>query len=55
MQTRKHPRTMQEAFGPYTDNRIEEPPRPMDWQDKVVLTACIFGAVGCFIAIVWGR
>ena len=24
MQTRKYPRTMQEAFGPYTSNRIEE-------------------------------
>ena len=24
MQTRKYPRTMQEAFGPYTSNQIEE-------------------------------
>lgn len=24
MQTRKYPRTMQEAFGPYTDNQIHE-------------------------------
>ena len=24
MQTRKYPRTMQEAFGPYTSNHIEE-------------------------------
>lgn len=24
MQTRKHPRTLQEAFGPYTDHRIAD-------------------------------
>lgn len=33
--TRRHPRTMQEAFGPYTDHRIHEPVqrRPLTiWQ-----------------------
>lgn len=40
MNTRKHPRTMQEAFGPYTSHGISETKYPMAWQDKVVLTAC---------------
>lgn len=46
MQTRKYPRTLQEAFGPYTDHRIVEPTRPFDWQDKVVLA---FSAIGAFV------
>ena len=25
--TRKHPRTLQEAFGPYTNSKIDEPKR----------------------------
>jgi hypothetical protein len=28
MNTRKFPRTMQQAFGPYTDHRIYEPKPP---------------------------
>lgn len=46
MQTRKYPRTLNEAFGPYCSNQIDEPKRPMDWQDKVVVIAsAITGAV----------
>lgn len=41
---RRHPRTMQEAFGPYTSNQLE----PMsaqrrDIDDAMVVTACIIG------------
>ena len=39
--TGRHPRTMQEAFGPHTDNKIYEQVRPYDWQDKVVMVGCI--------------
>lgn len=45
MQTRRFPRTMQEAFGPYTDDNLYEPQRPMDWEDKVVLTGCVVTAI----------
>lgn len=50
MNTRRYPRTMQEAFGPYTSNQIAED-RPLDWQDKAVM---IGGAVTlvCVLAMV---
>lgn len=55
MQTRKYPRTMQEAFGPYTDNQLFEPAAGFDWQDKVVLAGCAVAAVAlALILIVWG-
>lgn len=46
MNTRKYPRTMQEAFGPYASRHLE-PMRqpPMDWQDRVVLAGCAVAAV----------
>ncbi len=36
----RYPRTLNEAFGPYSTGPIEEPKRPLDWQDRVVLVAC---------------
>jgi hypothetical protein len=37
--TRRYPRTMQEAFGPYTDDRLE----PMDEPRRPLLRAAIDG------------
>lgn len=55
MQTRKYPRTLQEAFGPYTDNRIVEPKRPFDRDDKIVMIGCIVAAVALAIIVsLWG-
>jgi hypothetical protein len=48
MNNGKYPRTLNEAFGPYTSNKIEEPTRPYDWQDEVVLSASII----CFAALI---
>lgn len=42
---RKHPRTMKEAFGPYTSDQIYMPAEPMTLGDKVVVTFGII--VGC--------
>lgn len=55
MNTRKFPRTMQEAFGPYTDHRIYEPVQPMHRNDKIVTTACAV-ALACLLAslFIWG-
>ena len=49
---RKHPHTMQEAFGPYTDNQLNPPARPcryepfarqvQDWALIVCLLLVIF-------------
>jgi hypothetical protein len=45
MQTRKHPRTLTEAFGPHTSQRIFEPQQPLPKEDIVVLAACCVAAV----------
>lgn len=48
---RKYPRTMQEAFGPYTRGAIDEPYAPMPMIDKIVLIvstvigACVLAAI----------
>lgn len=53
--TRKHPRTLQEAFGPYTDDRIEEPLRPLDGRDKVELFAfTLIGVATLAVLWIWG-
>ncbi|CAB5144479.1 hypothetical protein UFOVP147_15 [uncultured Caudovirales phage] len=51
MNTRKYPRTLNEAFGPYTSPYITETDPPMDWQDVVVLVGCLICLV-CVIALV---
>ena len=43
--TKRYSRTMQEAFGPYTSNRIDSPPEPMHPIDKVVVTASVIAAI----------
>lgn len=53
MQTRKHPRTLQEAFGPYTSHQLHEPVRPMDWQDRVVIAGCIIAVVAAVLIGFW--
>jgi hypothetical protein len=35
--TRKHPRTMQEAFGPYTTSQIHQQSEPMATGDKWIV------------------
>ena len=35
--TRRYPRTLTEAFGPYTSRHIEEPHDPMPTADKIVV------------------
>lgn len=53
MNTRKFPRTMTEAFGPYTSQIITEPIQPpMDPMDKVVLAVCAACAVFVFVLVV---
>ena len=53
MNTRKYPRTLQEAFGPYTSRQIDEPVRPFDRADKIVMFgAAVAFAVLCVLMIV---
>lgn len=52
-----YPRTMQQAFGPYTDNILYpiEEEIEMDKIDKIVCYVCaIAGFVAVGIFIVWG-
>lgn len=41
MLTYRHPRTVQEAFGPYTDNSFYEPVQPYALHDKIILVILI--------------
>lgn len=45
MQTRKFPRTMNEAFGPYASGPISEPDESMPVADKIVVAFSIAVAV----------
>ena len=49
MNTRKYPRTMQEAFGPCVSRDIQEPQDPMHVHDKIVLWGC---AAVAFVGLV---
>lgn len=52
--TRKYPRTMNEAFGPYAHQcQVVEPQRPLDWQDRVVVGGCIICIVATVFALMW--
>ena len=51
MNSRKHPRTLNEAFGPYTSSKIEDPSPRFDWQDRVIIAAGYCAIIGLiFIA-----
>lgn len=55
--TRKHPRSLVEAFGPYTDNVLHGPQRPAPWHKaETIVTLASAIAVVALIAIiaVWG-
>ena len=54
MNTRKYPRTLEEAFGPHQRHGLVEP-RPAYDEDNVVLAACILALIAllCFIAMGW--
>ena len=54
MQTRKYPRTMQEAFGPYTSNRIEER-NEFRWTPiRIVMTLTYLTAFVTLICVLHG-
>jgi hypothetical protein len=57
--TRPAPRSMQQAFGPYTDHTLEQmpSPRPAPWHkhDVIVTFACAIAVVALFVVVaVWG-
>lgn len=55
MNTRKYPRTMQQAFGPYTSSHIHSEPEPMHPHDRIVIKACALGLMAFLSALfIWG-
>jgi hypothetical protein len=53
MQTRKFPRTLEQAFGPYTSKDFTDPQDPMPMADLVVLGTCLASAaIVCIFALV---
>ena len=40
MNTRKHPRTMQEAFGPYCSHKLEAKKGHKDVADMIIFASC---------------
>jgi len=51
---RRHPRTLEEAFGPYSRGSICEPYTPMTMADKVVICVSIVVMVGLLTALLLG-
>ena len=54
MNTRKHPRTLEEAFGPYARGPIEKPLSQRDRQDRIVVIASAIAAVALLVMAVAG-
>lgn len=55
MNTRRYPRTLKEAFGPYTDNRICEPAPTSGRSATIVLAVVYVVAIGAVLldVFVW--
>ena len=55
MNTRKYPRTMAEAFGPYTSNQLEPMPEDDAVTGVALVLACVAAVALTVLAIVmWG-
>lgn len=53
--TRRHPRTLSEAFGPYTSQEIAEEIEPFERAERIVLWGCgiAFLVFVGFVAVGW--
>lgn len=53
--TRRHPRTLNEAFGPYCGCQIVEQPDPMPKADRIVVGICAAAAMAliAMVAVGW--
>lgn len=52
--TKRHPRTLEEAFGPYARGGIYEAPTPLSLADKVVTGVSGIILFGLLLAILTG-
>ncbi len=51
MDTRKYPRTMQEAFGPHTNYNLVIDSDPLNLSDLAILAACVLCAFGLAVTL----
>ena len=54
MTTKRYPRTLEEAFGPYASGGIYERPTPLSLSDKVITGLSGVILLGLLVAIVKG-
>lgn len=55
MNTRKYPRSMAEAFGPYTSSQLEPMPEADDVTDVALVLACVAAVALAVVSLfVWG-
>jgi hypothetical protein len=54
MQTRKYPRTLQQAFGPYTSSKIEEPGRFVWSRVRIALAVAYLASFVTLICVLPG-
>ena len=47
--TRKYPRTLEEAFGPYARGPVHEPEQPMPASDRIVVVASIIALLAILV------
>lgn len=52
--TKRHPRTLEEAFGPYARGAISEPYTPMDREDKIVIGGCAIVGIAFLVLLFAG-
>lgn len=52
--TKRHPRTLEEAFGPYARGPISEPYPQLDLTDKIISGVCGVILFGLLLAILTG-
>jgi len=50
MQTRRYPRTLEEAFGPYARNTLVSDQTPMTAGDKAVITVGLLTFIGMAVS-----
>ena len=52
--TKRHPRTLEEAFGPYARGSISEPYTELDLTDKIITGVCGVILFALLLAILTG-
>jgi len=51
MTTRKHPRSMADAFGPYTSHQLSAMPSPMPLYDRIICVLAALVVLAVFLGV----